>query len=102
MHDPRHDPRRGAHGHAAADVICGLGGNDTIAGCGGNDIAARRRRQRPALRRRGHGRPARRGGNDWLNSKDGQPETVNGGPGADRGLVDPGVDRVASVEKRNR
>jgi hypothetical protein len=27
---------------------------------------------------------------------------VNGGPGRDRGLVDPRLDRVASVEKVNR
>lgn len=41
-------------------------------------------------------------GNDFFNSKDGTPDTVTGGPGADRGLVDPGVDRVSGVEKYNR
>ena len=41
-------------------------------------------------------------GNDWLRSKDGQPDVVNGGPGADRALVDPGMDKVTGVEKYNK
>ena len=41
-------------------------------------------------------------GDDWLNAKDGLRDLVDGGPGSDRALVDPGVDRVVSVEKYNK
>ena len=39
-------------------------------------------------------------GNDTLSAWDGTPDTVDGGPGRDRGWVDRTLDTVRSVEVR--
>jgi dipeptidyl aminopeptidase/acylaminoacyl peptidase len=83
------------------DVICGLGGDDSLIGMDGNDrllggpgndwIAG------------GRGRDVLNGGdgNDLIDARDGNPDSVTGGAGEDRVLVDAGSgDKVAGVEHR--
>jgi Ca2+-binding RTX toxin-like protein len=73
-------------------VIDGLGGNDRVDGGAGND------RLNGGS---GHDVLVGGAGNDWIDSKDGAADTVSGGPGVDRAVVDPRLDHVTSVEKRN-
>jgi hypothetical protein len=39
-------------------------------------------------------------GADYLDARDGGPDTLNGGPGSDRGLGDRKLDTLVSIEKR--
>ena len=89
-------------GTSGNDVICGLGGNDLISGGGGNDTLIGGAGNDQLNGGAGHDTLLGGAGNDWLNSKDGTADVVNGGPGIDRGLVDPGVDKLISVEKYNK
>jgi hypothetical protein len=88
-------------GTAKGDTICGLGGNDLIEGFGGNDRLLGGAGDDRLNGGAGSDILSGDAGNDWLNSKDGTADTVIGGPGADRALVDPSLDRVSGVEKRN-
>ncbi len=76
-------------GTSRDDNICGLGGNDTIRGLGGSDILD----GGPGddLVDGGAGVDILLGaqGNDLLLSRDGKRDDVDGGPGRDRGRVDP-------------
>ena len=88
-------------GSNANDVLVGLGGNDTLYGRRGNDVL-----------RGGIGNDRLSGGlgrdflsgepgNDRLYARDGQRDTVFGGPGFDEAWVD-GLDVVRNVERVHR
>ena len=79
VHDPRHDPRRRAHGH----------------GAGRRDL--RSRRQRPDRRRRRQRHAAGRAGNDVLLGGPGA-DRLDGGAGTDTAVADKS-DRRSSIEK---
>jgi hypothetical protein len=109
------------------DVIYGLWGNDVIRGRGGNDLVVGGRGNDRLGG--GHGRdrlvggPGRdalvgaegndrlrgdagrdvvsgRGGADFIAARDGERDTLHGGPGRDEGRIDRRLDRVRSLERR--
>ena len=88
-------------GSNANDLMLGRGGNDTLKGRGGNDVI------RGGIGNdRLYGGPGRdvivgEAGNDRLYSRDGQRDTLNGGPGFDEAWVD-GLDVVRHVERVHR
>ena len=88
-------------GSAANDVLVGLGGNDVLYGKRGNDVI------RGGIGNdRLYGGPGRdymlgEPGNDRLYARDGQRDTVYGGPGFDEAWVD-GLDVVRNVERVHR
>jgi Tol biopolymer transport system component len=88
-------------GTPGPDVICGLAGNDLIIGLGGNDRIEGGAGDDTMNGGPGHDVLFGGAGNDWFNVKDGAKDVVSGGPGADRALDDPGLDRLTSVEKHN-
>lgn len=117
------DTLRGTPG---PDVICGLGGGDVILGLGGNDViyagpgddivdagSGNDRVYGGSGNDRlaggfgndtldgGRGRDVELGGPgaDMLVARDGEKDTVNGGPGRDRGRIDRGLDGRVSVER---
>ena len=79
------------------DNLSGMGGPDTLRGRAGNDVL----RGGPADDRLfgGPGRDVLLGeqGNDNLSARDGERDTVNGGPGIDQAWVDR-IDVVRGVE----
>jgi len=86
------------HGTPRADVISGTNrgdltdagdGNDRIYGRGGEDLLIG-----GAGRDRVYGGP----GDDVFLAQDGLRDVLYGGPGTDTAFVDPGVDRVTSIE----
>ena len=85
-----------------ADVICGLAGNDTIQGLAGNDRLVGSAGN--DFLDGGAGKDTLQGGagNDVLKAKDGARDVVDGGPGADVATVDPKLDKVTNVERRNK
>jgi Ca2+-binding RTX toxin-like protein len=83
------------------DVILGRGGNDILKGRRGNDVL------RGGIGNdRLYGGPGRdilagNAGNDRLYARDGQRDTLNGGPGFDEAWVDR-LDVVRNVERVHR
>ena len=57
-------------------------GNDTLTGSAGRDILLGQ------------------GGADHLDARDGGPDTLDGGPGIDRGLGDRKLDKLIAIEKK--
>jgi hypothetical protein len=89
------------NGTSANDVLRGGGGNDTLHGRGGNDIV-----DGGIGNDRAWGEPGRDSiiggaGNDRLHARDGQRDTLNGGPGFDEAWVDR-LDVVRNVERVHR
>jgi hypothetical protein len=112
---PRNDV---IYGHGGNDVIRGRGGNDLVIGGAGRDwLDGGPGRDRlfggaggdtlvggaGGDRLRGDGGRDRlfgRGGADLLVARDGQRDTLDGGPGRDEGRLDGRLDRALSIERR--
>jgi Ca2+-binding RTX toxin-like protein len=88
-------------GSNANDVLFGRGGNDTLRGRGGNDVIRGGIGNDRLYGGSGRDVIAGEPGNDWLYSRDGQRDTLNGGPGFDEAWVD-GLDVVRNVERVHR
>jgi Tol biopolymer transport system component len=72
------------------DVICGLGGADEIAGGSGDDMLDGGTGPDVLVGGPGYDSLLGGAGDDTLDSRDGKRDEVDGGPGHDRGRVDPG------------
>ncbi len=85
------------HGTPRDDVICGLGGNDLLDGRGGADLLDGGAGNDVLTGGPGDDTMLGGPGRDTLYAADGFRDSVDGGPGADRGHIDPG-DWVSFVE----
>jgi hypothetical protein len=89
-------------GQSGADRLSGRAGDDALWGGAGNDAV---RGQRGADRLSGGaGKDVHRGGSgrDLLVAADGRRDTVDGGSGADVGVVDRRLDRLHSIQRAVR
>jgi Ca2+-binding RTX toxin-like protein len=71
------------------EIICGLGGNDTLRGLGGADILDGGLGNDRIVGGAGVDTLLGGAGDDLLDARDGKRDDVDGGPGRDRGRVDP-------------
>ena len=90
----RADVLRGTPGD---DNICGLGGNDTISGLAGNDILDGGAGADRIEGGKGVDSLLGAAGDDFFLARDGKRDDVDGGPGKDRGRVDP-ADWISLLE----
>jgi Tol biopolymer transport system component len=81
----RNDVLQGGPGD---DLICGLGGNDVIRGGGGNDVLLGGDGNDTLIGGNGDDVLFGGRGNDVLRDRDGSPDVLDGGPGADRVVAD--------------
>jgi hypothetical protein len=86
-------------GTGRRDVICGLGGADVLVGRGGDDVLVGGPGSDYLLPGPGGDRALGQAGNDFVGARDGRPDRVLGGPGADRARVDPRLDLTRSLRR---
>jgi Ca2+-binding RTX toxin-like protein len=89
------------NGTSANDVLRGRGGNDILHGRGGNDVVDGGTGNDRAYGDTGRDDILGGVGNDRLYSRDGQRDTLTGGPGFDEAWVDR-FDLVRNVERVHR
>jgi Ca2+-binding RTX toxin-like protein len=89
-------------GTSGSDVICGLGGDDTIQGLAGNDRLVGGAGNDSLDGGSGKDTLLGGSGNDILKTRDGARDVVDGGPGNDTASVDPKLDKLVSIEHRNK